>query len=122
MRDEQAIGHVRKQLDEYFAGTRKAFDLEVSPKGTAFQHEVWSALRGIPYGQTRSYGDIAEQLGRPDAARAVGRANGSNPISIVVPCHRVIGRDGSMTGFGGGTDVKARLLALEQGQPHSLFD
>ncbi len=122
VRDEAAVGHVRKQLDEYFAGERKVFDLDVLPAGTAFQHEVWSALQRIPYGQTRSYGDVAEQLGRPDAARAVGRANGSNPISIVVPCHRVIGRDGSMTGFGGGTDVKARLLALEQGQLHSLFD
>ncbi len=122
VRDEPAVGHVRKQLDEYFAGERKAFNLEVAPAGTAFQHEVWSALQRIPYGQTRSYGDVAEQLGRPEAARAVGRANGSNPVAIVVPCHRVIGRDGSMTGFGGGTDVKARLLALEQGQLHSLFD
>ena len=112
-RDETAFGDVTSQLAEYFAGTRTQFDLPLAPEGTAFERAVWAELAKIPFGETRSYGEIARTLGRPDAARAVGRANGANPIPIVVPCHRVIGADGSLTGFGGGLDVKARLLELE---------
>lgn len=103
----------KRQLGEYFAGRRRDFDIPLSPKGTAFQLSVWKALRAIPYGKTRSYGDIARKIGRPKAVRAVGAANGANPISIVVPCHRVIGSDGSLTGYGGGLSRKRRLLALE---------
>ena len=102
------------QLSEYFAGERRVFDLPLAPKGTAFQQQVWAALREIVWGRTRGYGDIATRLGLPLAAsRAVGLANGSNPISIVVPCHRVIGADGSLTGFGGGIERKRFLLDLE---------
>lgn len=107
---------VRAQLDEYFDGTRRVFDLEVEPDGTDFQKAVWTALRRVPYGETISYGELARRVGRPDAARAVGRANGTNPVPIVVPCHRVIGADGSLTGYGGGIEIKKRLLALERGQ------
>lgn len=106
---------VRRQLAEYFAGERREFDLPLAPEGTPFERAVWGELAKIPFGETRSYGEIAEALGRPGAARAVGRANGANPIPIVVPCHRVIGSDGSLTGFGGGLDVKSRLLELEGG-------
>jgi methylated-DNA-[protein]-cysteine S-methyltransferase len=102
-----------KQLGEYFAGRRKAFDLKLDVEGTPFQRAVWSALQTIPFGETRSYADIARQIGNPAAVRATGAANGRNPVSIVVPCHRVIGSTGKLTGFGGGLDVKARLLALE---------
>ena len=104
---------VRRQLAEYFAGERREFDLALAPAGTPFERSVWDELRKIPFGETRSYGEIAQALGRPGAARAVGRANGANPIPIVVPCHRVIGSDGSLTGFGGGLDAKSRLLELE---------
>ncbi len=104
------------QLGEYFAGRRTDFDLPLAPHGTAFQLRVWAELRSIPYGQTVSYGELARRVGRPRAARAVGAANGANPIPIIVPCHRVIGADGSLTGFGGGLAIKARLLALESGQ------
>jgi len=103
-----------RQLDEYFAGRRKTFDLPLAPEGTPFQLAVWRALRDIPYGETQSYGDIARRIGKPKAVRAVGAANGANPISIVVPCHRVIGADGSLTGYGGGLPRKQKLLALEQ--------
>jgi methylated-DNA-[protein]-cysteine S-methyltransferase len=106
---------LRRQLGEYFAGRRRAFDLELAPRGTPFQLAVWQALRAIPYGETRSYGEVALAVGRPDAVRAVGAANGANPLPIVVPCHRVIGADGSLTGFGGGIEVKAYLLELEGG-------
>ena len=102
-----------KQLEEYFAGTRKEFTIELDPLGTDFQKGVWKALAAIPYGETRSYSDIARQLGNLKAVRAVGAANGKNPISIVVPCHRVIGASGELTGFAGGLEAKARLLALE---------
>jgi len=102
-----------RQLQEYFAGRRKEFALALDVTGTAFQRTVWSALRTIPFGETRSYGQIARQIGNPDAVRAVGAANGRNPVSIVTPCHRVIGSTGKLTGFAGGLDVKARLLALE---------
>lgn len=102
-----------RQLEEYFAGTRKAFDLELDFAGTEFQRKVWAALLTIPYGETRSYAQIARQIGHPNAVRAVGAANGKNPISIVAPCHRVIGSRGSLTGFGGGLPAKARLLEFE---------
>ncbi len=102
------------QLDEYFAGRRKTFDLPLAPNGTPFQHQVWQALCAIPYGETQSYADIARRIGNPKAVRAVGAANGANPVSIVVPCHRVIGADGSLTGYGGGLPRKRKLLALEQ--------
>ncbi len=104
----------KRQLDEYFAGRRKTFDLPLAPNGTLFQHRVWQALRAIPYGETQSYADIARRIGNPKAVRAVGAANGANPLSIVVPCHRVIGADGSLTGYGGGLPRKRKLLALEQ--------
>ncbi len=102
------------QLDAYFAGERTDFDLALAPRGTPFQHAVWDALRTIPYGETRSYGEIAGAIGRPTASRAVGAANGRNPLPIVVPCHRVIGATGKLTGFGGGLETKAALLALER--------
>ena len=102
-----------RQLNEYFAGKRREFDLRLEMRGTPFQKSVWEALLGIPYGETRSYGEIAKQIGRPSASRAVGAANGQNPIPIVVPCHRVIGSTGKLTGFGGGLDVKEKLLGLE---------
>ena len=101
------------QLEEYFAGTRRRFDLPLAPEGSPFQRQVWAMLRRIPYGETTTYGELARNLGRSSAARAVGAANGQNPIPIVIPCHRVVGSDGSLTGFGGGLDVKRRLLALE---------
>ena len=103
------------QLDQYFAGERTEFDLNLDMRGTQFQKDVWNALLTIPYGETRSYGDIAKQIGRPDRARAVGAANGSNPISIIVPCHRVVGSTGKLTGYAGGLDVKRRLLDHERG-------
>jgi methylated-DNA-[protein]-cysteine S-methyltransferase len=102
-----------RQLGEYFAGRRTTFALTLDPSGTPFQRKVWNALLTIPFGETRSYAQIAEQVGNPRAVRAVGAANGRNPISIVTPCHRVVGSDGTLTGFAGGLDVKARLLALE---------
>jgi methylated-DNA-[protein]-cysteine S-methyltransferase len=102
-----------RQLTEYFAGHRRNFALTLDTAGTEFQRKVWSALRTIPFGETRSYGQIATQIGSPRAVRAVGAANGRNPVSIVTPCHRVVGSTGALTGFAGGLDVKARLLALE---------
>jgi methylated-DNA-[protein]-cysteine S-methyltransferase len=102
-----------RQLAEYFAGQRTAFALTLDVTGTPFQQKVWSALLTIPFGETRSYGEIARQVGSPEAVRAVGAANGRNPVSIVAPCHRVIGASGKLTGFAGGLEVKARLLALE---------
>ena len=107
------IADAVRQLDEYFAGDRRDFELELAPRGTAFQLAVWDALRTIPYGATASYGDIARSVGRPSAVRAVGQANGRNPIAIVVPCHRVIGSDHSLTGYGGGIANKRYLLGLE---------
>ena len=105
-----------RQLGDYFAGTRTAFDMPLDFRGTEFQKAVWAALLTIPFGETRSYADIARQLGRPTAFRAVGAANGKNPISIIAPCHRVIGSGGALTGFAGGLEVKARLLDLERGK------
>jgi methylated-DNA-[protein]-cysteine S-methyltransferase len=109
------LQHARQQLNEYFAGARRTFTVKLDLVGTPFQVRVWDALRGIPFGQTRSYGDIAEQIGSRKAVRAVGAANGRNPVPIIVPCHRVIGADGTLTGFAGGLAIKARLLALEGG-------
>jgi methylated-DNA-[protein]-cysteine S-methyltransferase len=108
------------QLDEYFAGERQAFDVELALTGSPFQLEVWGALRDIPYGETISYGELAQRIDRPNASRAVGLANGANPVSIIVPCHRVIGADGSLTGYGGGLDHKRALLGLESGQRELL--
>lgn len=101
------------QLGEYFAGERRRFDLALAPRGTEFQRQVWRVLTEIPYGRTISYGELARRIGNPSASRAVGLANGANPLPIVVPCHRVIGADGSLTGFGGGLPIKRKLLALE---------
>mgnify|MGYP001819511783 CR=1 FL=1 len=106
-----------RQLQEYFAGQRRNFELPLRPRGTTFQHSVWQALADIPYGELRSYRDIAKALGKPKAVRAVGAANGRNPLPIVVPCHRVIGSDGSLTGFAGGLDMKRQLLELEGALP-----
>ena len=110
------LGPAREQLLAYFAGHLRAFSIRVKPTGTPFQRRVWEELQRIPYGQTISYGELARRIGKPDAVRAVGSANGANPIAIVVPCHRVIGADGSLTGFGGGLPVKKALLALERGE------
>lgn len=110
-----------RQLGEYFEGRRKSFSLKLDMRGTLFQNEVWEALLAIPFGETRSYGQLAKQLGNPKATRAVGAANGRNPISIVVPCHRVIGSSGKLTGFAGGLDTKAYLLELET-KDSSLFE
>ncbi len=107
------LPEVRRQVADYFAGRLRSFDLPLAPRGTEFERRVWEALMDIPYGETRSYAEIARVIGRPDACRAVGRANGRNPIPIVIPCHRVIGSDGSLTGYGGGLDLKRFLLGLE---------
>ncbi len=112
--DRTPFRDAMEQLDAYFAGELREFQLDLRPRGTPFQLSVWSALREIPYGQTVSYGELARRLGNPNASRAVGLANGSNPIAIVVPCHRVIGANGKLTGFGGGLPVKQHLLALER--------
>lgn len=111
--EREPLNMARQQLNEYFAGTRVNFELPLAAQGTVVQKEVWRALTEIPYGETRSYGEIARQLGKPKASRAIGAANGRNPISIIVPCHRVIGSDGSLTGFGGGIERKQWLLAHE---------
>jgi len=107
------LAETERQLSEYFAGKRTQFELPLEPRGTEFQQKVWRALRTIPFGKTKSYIDIAEAIGSPRACRAVGAANGKNPISIVIPCHRVVGANGSLTGFGGGLETKAKLLAHE---------
>jgi methylated-DNA-[protein]-cysteine S-methyltransferase len=107
------VGEAVRQLREYFAGGRTDFDLPVAPEGTLFQQTVWRHLQDIPYGATISYGELAKRTGNPKASRAVGAANGANPIPIVIPCHRVIGANGKLTGFGGGLPIKEKLLALE---------
>ncbi len=112
-RYDEPFRSAKRQLTEYFEGTRQKFDLNIVPKATPFQSRVLDALQAIPYGETRSYKDIAVAVGNPKAVRAVGTANGNNPIPIIIPCHRVIGSDGSLTGFGGGLDSKRFLLALE---------
>lgn len=114
-RDDAPFEEAARQLREYFDGTRRRFDLDLEPSGTVFQRAVLDALLTIPYGETRSYADIALQIGRPRAVRAVGAANGRNPLPIVIPCHRVIGKDRSLTGFGGGLETKRYLLDLETG-------
>jgi len=111
--DPRPFADAARQLDEYFAGERTAFDLPLAPAGTPFQLSVWQALRRVPYGETTSYGRLALELGRPGAARAVGLANGRNPLSIVVPCHRVVGSDGRLVGYAGGLERKRQLLAME---------
>ena len=113
LHDERAIAHVRKQVEEYCAGARTDFDLELAPAGTQFQCAVWNALLEIPFGETCSYGDIARRIGQPKAARGVGSANHAKPIALIVPCHRVIGSDGSLTGYGGGLPLKRALLEHE---------
>ncbi|MFO0864806.1 MAG: methylated-DNA--[protein]-cysteine S-methyltransferase [Gemmataceae bacterium] len=110
-----------RQLREYFEGKRIEFSLKLDFKGTAFQKQVWKALLTIPFGETRSYRQIASQIGNAQAVRAVGAANGKNPISIIAPCHRVIGSNGKLTGFAGGLEVKARLLELEAGSSHVIL-
>ena len=107
---------VSRQLEEYFAGRRSSFDVSLSMRGTPFQRRVWEELREIPYGETATYGEIARRVGEPGSARAVGVANGSNPVSVIVPCHRVIGASGKLTGYGGGLENKRILLDLEQGR------
>ena len=111
--DHPVLASAARQLMEYFSGRRRVFDLQLDPLGTQFQLHAWSHLRDIPYGTTRTYGEQAAAMGRPTASRAVGAANGRNPLSIFVPCHRVIGADGSLTGFAGGLETKRFLLALE---------
>lgn len=111
-----AVAQAVRQLREYFAGKRTEFDLPLAPRGTDFQRNVWRRLQEIPYGETISYGELARRVGNPKASRAVGAANGSNPIPIVIPCHRVIGANGKLTGFGGGLPVKETLLGLEARQ------
>ncbi len=102
-----------QQLNEYFDGRRKGFDLPLAPEGTDFQHRVWAALQDIPYGQTRTYGELAAAIGNPKACRAVGMANNRNPIPVIIPCHRVIGADGTLTGYAGGLAAKEILLGIE---------
>lgn len=114
IRDARRSAGVRSQVQDFLAGHRSGFDVSLAPSGTAFQKRVWSELQRIPFGETRSYAQLAAAAGRPGAARAVGRANATNPICLLVPCHRVIGADGSLTGFAFGTDLKRRLLAHER--------
>ncbi len=116
-RDDTFFADVRGQLDEYFAGSRTGFDVSVRPEGTEFQRAVWAQLCAIPYGTTISYGELARRVGNPRASRAVGLANGRNPIAVIVPCHRVIAGDGSLGGYGGGLDRKTALLDLESAGP-----
>ncbi|WP_369147435.1 methylated-DNA--[protein]-cysteine S-methyltransferase [Streptomyces sp. R44] len=121
--DPRPFGETIRQLDAYFAGELTEFELPLNLVGTPFQLRVWEQLLRIPYGETRTYGELAEELGNPGASRAVGLANGKNPVGIIVPCHRVIGAGGSLTGYGGGLDRKQRLLAFESGtaEPDALF-
>ena len=113
--DHPILAQAASQLDDYFNGARRSFDLPLDFRGTAFQQRVWAALLAIPYGETRSYGDIAAAIGQPTASRAVGAANGRNPISIIAPCHRVVGSNGALTGFAGGLETKIWLLDHECG-------
>lgn len=121
LRRNALFAPVKQQIDEYLEGKRTQFDLSIEPQGSDFQRAVWQAMLDIPYGETRSYGELAKVIGRPSASRAVGAAAGRNPIPLIVPCHRVIGSDGGLVGFGGGIPTKKYLLALEQSsQPFSL--
>ncbi|MGE0595406.1 MAG: methylated-DNA--[protein]-cysteine S-methyltransferase [Hyphomonadaceae bacterium] len=113
--DDKVLTKARRELDAYFEGKLKAFSVPVAPQGTDFQRRCWAALQAIPYGVTRSYGEQAAAIGAPKASRAVGLANGRNPVSIIIPCHRVIGANGALTGYGGGMERKRLLLDLEQG-------
>ena len=115
-KDTASLTETVRQLQGYFAGELETFNLPLAPEGTPFQMEVWQRLRDIPYGQTISYGELARRIGNPKASRAVGLANGSNPIPIVIPCHRVIGSNGKLTGYGGGLPIKEKLLGLERHQ------
>jgi methylated-DNA-[protein]-cysteine S-methyltransferase len=119
--DNALLRMARRQLDEYFAGKRRQFELPLAPQGTPFQCEVWHTLAAIPYGETISYAQLAQRVGKPSAVRAVGAANGRNPLPLVLPCHRVIGSDGSLTGFGGGLPTKHFLLRME-GALHEASD
>ena len=112
--ETELVLNCKKQLDEYFAGKRETFDLPLAPKGTEFQQKVWNALKEIPYGETRTYGEIAAAIGNPKAARAVGMANNKNPIGILIPCHRVVGANGKLVGYAGGMEKKEFLLELER--------
>ena len=114
---KSAIRPVARAMEAYFSGARRDFDLTLAPRGTSFQHRVWDELQRIPYGTTISYGALARRIGRPSASRAVGRANGTNPIAVIVPCHRVIGSTGDLTGYAGGLAIKAALLAHEGALP-----
>ena len=118
--DAAPLRSAQRELEEYFAGERREFSLALEPVGTPFQKCVWQALRAIPYGQTISYGELARRIANPRAVRAVGLANGRNPISIIVPCHRVIGANGTLTGYGGGLERKRKLLALESGEGREI--
>ena len=122
IRDESGLTPYQQQLTEYFAGVRREFDMPLDLRGTPFQTAVWRALLQIPYGETRSYSDIATAIGRATAVRAVGAANGANPIPFVIPCHRVIGKNGTLTGYRGGIDIKAKLLRLEGIQSAELSE
>jgi len=113
-RETPLLREAARQLDDYLRGERREFELPLAPGGTDFERQVWAELRSVPYGETRSYGQIAAAIGRPRAVRAVGRANGRNPLSIFIPCHRVIGADGRLTGYAGGLAVKERLLGMEK--------
>ena len=113
-RDDGCFEDAVKQLGEYFAGKRESFDLKLAPAGTEFQMTVWAELRRIPFGETISYGEIAKRIGRPSASRAVGAANGRNPIAVIIPCHRVIGAGGKLTGYAHGLELKEKLLSLEK--------
>jgi methylated-DNA-[protein]-cysteine S-methyltransferase len=112
--DADSIASATIQLEQYFAGERTEFDLDVQLHGTPFERRVWDEVRAIPYGETASYAEIARRIGRPGASRAVGRANGRNPVAVIVPCHRVVGSDGSLTGYAGGIEMKRALLELER--------
>jgi methylated-DNA-[protein]-cysteine S-methyltransferase len=118
--DDACVRAIR-QLEEYFRGERRRFELPLAPEGTEFEHKVWAEVCRIPFGSTDTYGEIARRLGEPDAARAVGAANAHNPIAIVIPCHRVIGSDGDLTGYAGGVDRKKWLLDMESGQARLEF-
>jgi methylated-DNA-[protein]-cysteine S-methyltransferase len=120
-RNVSDLAELAHQLEEYGAGERRAFELPLAPEGGAFQQRVWAELLRIPYGETRSYGELARAIGRPGAARAVGGANGANPIALIIPCHRVIGADGSLTGYGGGLPLKAAMLAFERRHASEQF-
>jgi methylated-DNA-[protein]-cysteine S-methyltransferase len=120
--NSKKLSHVRRQVDEYAKGKRQVFELALEPQGPDFNKRVWAALLDIPFGRTTSYGALAKQIGYPNAARAVGAANGANPIALILPCHRVIGSDGSLTGYGGGLPLKRRLLEHEARVAGTRFD